>query len=87
MWIQDLHVKHRVDTNLDIIPRNTDLFGDVECLFLQAVPIGNAVDERDQNMETSVERAAVLAEIFDYVRALLWNDGRGARDHDHGNDG
>jgi len=33
-----LHVEHCVDTDLDVVPRNTDLFGNVKRLFLQTVP-------------------------------------------------
>ena len=79
MRIEHLHVQHRVDTHLDVVARDADLLGDVERLFLEAVPVGNALDERNQDVKPGLQRAAVLAEILDHVRALLRHDGRGAR--------
>src|SRR5439155_18947375 len=71
MRIQDLHVEDCVDTDLDVVPRYADLFGNVKRLFLWTVPIGDALDEWNQNVESGLQRAAVLAKAFDDVRALL----------------
>ncbi len=87
MRIQDLHVEHRIDTDLDIVTCDADLFGDIERLFFQAVLVCDTLDERNQNVEASLQRTAVLAEIFDHVRALLRNHGRSTRDQNHNDDG
>jgi hypothetical protein len=42
----DPQVKHRVYANLDIVPRDTDLLGDIQCLLLQAVPVRAATSRR-----------------------------------------
>ena len=85
MGIQHLHVKDCVHGNLDVIARYADLFGNVERLLFQAVTIGHALDERDQNVEPGLQRAAVLAQIFYDKRTLLRHHGRRARNHDHRN--
>lgn len=84
MRIEDLHVEDGVHTNLHIVPGNADLLGNVEGLFLQAVPVGNTLDERNQNMKSRMQCAAVLPEILDNVRALLWDHSCGPRDNNHG---
>src|SRR5581483_9670559 len=80
MRIEHLHVKDRVDTDLDVIPRDANLFGNIERLLLQAMPVGDALDERNQNVKSGMERAAVPAETLDDVRALMRNHSRGPRD-------
>ena len=89
MGIEHLHVQNRVDRYLDVVPRDADLLGNVDRLLFQAVAVGNALDEGDQNVESGLKRPAVSAEAFDHVRALLRHHGRGFRDHDdddHSND-
>ena len=44
--------------------------------------IGDAVDERHQNVEPGLERAAILAETFNNVGRLLRNDNRRLEDGD-----
>ena len=56
-------------------------------LFLQAVPVGDALDEGNQDVKTRLQRAAVLAEVLDHVGALLRDDGRRPPDHHRGDDG
>jgi len=78
---------YSTDANLHIVARDADLLGDVQCLLFEAVSVGNPFNEWNQDMKTGVQRAAVLAEGFDDVRALLRNDGRGLADHNDGDDG
>ena len=87
MRIEHLHVQDRIDGHLHIVAGDADLFGNVERLLLEAVPVGNTLDERDQDMEPRLQGTAVLAQILDHVRTLLRHHGRGARDHDYGDDG
>jgi hypothetical protein len=44
--------------------------------------VAHHVEERDQNMKSGTERAAVLAEPFDHICALLRHHHRGFGDHD-----
>jgi hypothetical protein len=64
MRIEDLHIEDGVDTHLHIVPRNADLLGHVEGLFLQAVPVGNTLYEWNEDMKSRMQCAAVLAEIL-----------------------
>ena len=54
----------------------------IACSF-RRVPVGDALDERDQDVEAGLERAAVLAEVLDHEGGLLRHHDRGAR---HGDD-
>ena len=85
--IEHLHVEDRVDADLDVVARDADLLGDIEGLLLQAVPVGDALHERHQNVKARLQRAAVFAEVLDDVGALLGHHGRGLGQHDdHGHD-
>ena len=83
MRIQHLHVQHRVDGHLDVVPSDADLLRDVERLLLEVVPVGDALHERHQDMESRLQRAAVLAETLDDIGALLGHHRSGAPDRDH----
>ena len=87
MRIQHLHVENRINCYLHVVAGNADLFGDVECLLLETVSIGNTLDEGEQNVEAGLQCTTVLAQILDDVRTLLRHDGRGARDYDYRNYG
>ena len=87
MRIQHLHVQHRIDAHLHVVAGDADLLGDVDRDLLQAVPVGDLLDERNQDVEAGLQRAAVLAEILDHEGALLRHHGRGLRQHDDDDDG
>jgi hypothetical protein len=75
MRIEHLHVQHRIDADLHVVARDADLLGDVDRDLLQAVPVGDLLDERHQNVKAGLQGAAVLAQILDHVRALLRHHG------------
>ena len=89
MRIEHLHVEHRVDADLDVVARDADLLRDVDGDFLQAVPVGHPLDERNEDVEARLQGAAVFAQILDDERALLRHHGRGLGHHDdhHDRDG
>ncbi len=87
MRIEHLHIQHRIDADLDVVARDADLLGHVDRLFLQAVTVGDPLDERNQDMESGLQGAVVLAEALDHIRALLRNHRSGAPHCDHYNDG
>jgi hypothetical protein len=82
--VEHLQVQHTVDADLHVVFRDADLLGDIERLLLQAVAVGDPLHERNQYMEAGRHRAAVLAEDFDDVRALLRHDDGRLRDDDDG---
>ena len=86
MRIEDLHVQHGVDPHLNVVPRDADLFGDVDRDFLEIVAIGHLLHEGNQNMKPGEQGPAVLAQILDHEGALLRHHRRGLchhDDHDH----
>ena len=89
MRIHHLHIQHRIDPHLNVVARDANLFGDVDRDFLEAVPVGHPLDERNQDVKAGLQCAAVLAQMLDDVGALLRHHHRGFRDHDdhdHGDD-
>ena len=81
MRIHHLHVQHRVDAHLHVVAGDADLFGDVDRDFLEAVPVGDPLHERHENMKPGRQRAAVLAQVLDHVGALLRHHRRGLGNH------
>src|SRR5688572_3115022 len=71
--IQNLQIKHAVHANLDVVARDTDLLGNVHCLFLQGMSVADHVQKWNEDVESGVESSAVFAEAFHDVRALLGN--------------
>jgi hypothetical protein len=49
--IEHLHVQHRVDAHLHVVAGDADLLGDVERVFLEAVPVGDSLEERHQDVK------------------------------------
>ncbi len=80
--LQHLQIQHSVHADLHVVPGDADLLRDVHRLFLQVVLVGDALDERDEDMKARLDRAAVAAEILDDKRALLRHDNGGLRDDD-----
>ena len=61
---------------------NADLLGDIDRLFLEAVPVSDALDEWNENVKAGLDRAAVAAEALDHEGALLRDDGGRLGEHD-----
>src|ERR1700730_14896745 len=87
MRVEHLHVQNAVHTHLDVVARDADLLGDVDRDFLEAVPVGDLLDEGDENVKYGLQRAAVLAQILDHERTLLRHHRRGLCEHDDDDDG
>ena len=71
MRIHHLHVEHCIDAHLHIIARDADLLGDVDGDFLQAMPVGDLLDEWNQDVKPGLQGAAVLAQVLHHERTLL----------------
>src|SRR5574344_1644370 len=80
--IHHLHVEDAVDRHRDVVLRDALLRRHVDRLLLQRVLVGDAVEERHQDVETGVQRALVLAEPLHDVRRLLRHDHRGLANRD-----
>src|SRR5262249_46378280 len=80
--VQDLQIENAVDPDLHVVLGDADLLRDIDRVFLEAVLVGDALDEGQEDVNPRLQRAAVFAEIFDDVRALLRHDGGGLRDDD-----
>jgi hypothetical protein len=63
MRIEHLHVQNRVDADLHVVARDADLLRDVDRNFLETVPVGHPLDERNENMKAGLQGAAVLAQV------------------------
>ncbi len=71
MRVEHLHVQHRIDPDLHVVARDANLLGDVDRDLLEAVPVRDLLDERDQDVKSRLQGAAVLAQILHHVGALL----------------
>ncbi|MPN49533.1 hypothetical protein SDC9_197154 [bioreactor metagenome] len=65
-----------------VVARDADLAGHVERDFLQAVLVGNLVDEGDDEFEAGCEGARVLAQALLHPGVLLGDDLDRLRDED-----
>ena len=83
MRIEHLHVQDSIDSDLHVVARDADLLGDIQRDFLEAMPVGDPLEKRYQHIKPGMQRAAVLAQVFDDVGGLLRHDGRGFCNHDH----
>jgi hypothetical protein len=67
-----------------VVPRHPDLLGNIEDLLFQAVSAGNTPDEWSQNVKPGSQSAAVSAEFFNHLGALLRDHDPGVRDRGQG---
>jgi hypothetical protein len=72
--IQDLHVQHTVNTNLNVVLGNTDLLVDIRGLLFQRMFIGDTVQKRKKNVEARIQCFAVLTQTFNNKSVLLRHD-------------
>ena len=84
---EHLEVEHAVHADLHVVAGDADLRRDVDGDFLERVAVADAVDERHQDVEAGVQRAAVAAEPLDDVGALLRHDNRRLGDDDEDEQG
>ena len=75
--VGDLEVDDAVNGKLGVVAGNTDLAGNVQRHFFQRVAVGDAVNERNQNVQTGGQRVVKSAEAFNDVNFLLWHDDKG----------
>src|SRR4029079_15790740 len=80
--IQYLHVQHAIDADLHVVLGDADLLGNIERFFLQVVFVGDALDERDEDVKPRLDRAAVTPERLDDERTLLGNHDRRLHQHE-----
>ena len=80
--IEHLQIQHAVDADLHVVLGDADLLGNIERLFLEGVPVGDAFDERKQDVKPGLDRAAVAAESLDDEGALLRHDDGGLHQDD-----
>ena len=83
--IGHLVVEDAVDAELGVVLGDADLLGHVERHFLQRMHVGDAVEERDDEVEPGSSMPWKLPEALDHPRALLRHDAHALDDegHDH----
>ena len=85
--VHHLQVEHAVHADLDVVRGDTDLLLDVDGLFLEGVAVGDAFEERDENVESRRQRSRVPAQVFDDVGVLLRHNYRRLDNDDNGDQG
>ncbi len=81
-----LEVEDAVDLQLGVVLGDADLAGNVERDFPQVVPVGDAIDERDHEIEPGLQHRVEPPQPLDDERVLLRNDPDRLGDDDDGHD-
>jgi hypothetical protein len=74
LGIGDLEVQDAVDLELRVVLGDADLAGDVEGYFAQVVLVGDAVDERQHEIESRRQDGVEPSQPLDHQRVLLRHD-------------
>jgi hypothetical protein len=84
-----LHIQNAIDADLHVVFGDANLLRNIERFLFQVVLVRNAFDERHEDVEACLYRAAISAEILDDECALLRHDCRRLHDDDDddGDDG
>lgn len=72
--IKDPGEQHTVKFERDIVGRDGALLGDLESHLLQALDVGDPVQEGDEDGQAGVEDAIELAHALDDPRRLLGHE-------------
>ena len=86
LGVRHLEVEDAVDLQLRVVLRDADLAGNVEWNLAQVVLVGDAIDERDDEIESGLQHRVETPEPFDHQRVLLRHDADRTRDDDHSDD-
>mmetsp|Transcript_40114 Transcript_40114/g.106415 ORF Transcript_40114/g.106415 Transcript_40114/m.106415 type:complete len:298 (-) Transcript_40114:3-896(-) len=72
--IDDTQVENAIDADRHVVPGDRLLIGDQHRLLFEGVHVGNAVDERQQEVDARVQDLLEFSKSFDDPRQLLWHD-------------
>ena len=72
-----LEIDNAVNGKLGVVAGDTNLAGNVQRHFFERVAVGNAVNERNQDVQTGGQRVVKSAEAFNDVNFLLRHDDKG----------
>ena len=86
LGVRHLEVEDAVDLQLGVVLGDADLAGHVERDFPQVVPVGDAIDERDHEIEAGLQHRVEPPQPLDDERVLLRNDPDRLGDDDDGHD-
>jgi hypothetical protein len=67
-------IQHAVDLHLGVVAGNADLRFDIDRKFGQAMTIGDAIHERDDDTQAGLQCPVVFAEALDHPGILLRHD-------------
>ncbi len=84
--IGDLEIQDAVHLQLRVVLGDADLARDVERDLAQIVAVGDAIDERDDEVEPRLEHREETPQPLDDEGVLLRHDADRARDDDDGDD-
>ena len=72
-----MEVDDAVHGKLGVVAGDADLAGNVQRHFFERVAVGDAVNERNQDVQTGGQRVVKSAEAFNDVNFLLRHDDKG----------
>ncbi len=84
LGIGHLEVQDAVHLQLGVVLGDTDLAGHIERHFLEHVLVGDAVDERDDDIQAGRQRGMETPETFHHPGILLRHDLECLDDEDDG---
>ena len=72
--VGDLVIQHAIHLHLGVVARDTDLRRDVDGKLGETVAIGDAIHERDDDVQAGLQCPVVFAEPLDHPGILLRHD-------------
>eukprot|EP00355_Strombidium_rassoulzadegani_P000219 CAMPEP_0168608284 /NCGR_PEP_ID=MMETSP0449_2-20121227/540_1 /TAXON_ID=1082188 /ORGANISM="Strombidium rassoulzadegani, Strain ras09" /LENGTH=119 /DNA_ID=CAMNT_0008648249 /DNA_START=603 /DNA_END=963 /DNA_ORIENTATION=- len=72
--VDDLDVEDAIDVQGHVVPRNSDLGGNFDCLFPQIVNILDGVDDGDLEIEARLQLSLVLFESVKHESIVFGHD-------------